>query len=57
MVLGFKGGFVGSTYGATETQHGNRVDLEVAQPLNQAFGRRIDFHHALHKIFLGAAQR
>ena len=49
MVLGFEGGFVGSTYGANETQHGNRVDLEVAQPLIQAFGRRIDFHHTLQK--------
>ena len=44
MVLGFEGGIVGSTYGANETQHGNRVDLEVAQPLNQAFGEASIFN-------------
>ena len=37
--------FVGCAYGANKTQH---IDLEVAQPLNQAFGRSIDFHHTLN---------
>ena len=27
---------VGSTHGANETQHGNRLDLDIAQSLNQA---------------------
>ena len=57
MVFGFEGCLVGSTNGANETQHGNRVDLEITQSLNQTFGRSINFHHALHKIFLGAVQR
>ena len=57
MVLSLDGSFVGSTHGANEAQHGNRVDLEVTQSLNQAFGRSIDFHHALHTFFLGAVQR
>ena len=48
MVLGFEGGTVGSTYGANETQHRDRIQLEVTQSLNQAFGRRIDFQHALY---------
>ena len=51
MILGFEGGFVGSTYRANETQHRSRVDLEITQPLNQAFGRSIDFHHALDEFF------
>ena len=57
MVLSLDGSFVGSTHGANETQHGNRVDPEITQSLNQTFGRSIDFHHALYKIFLGAVQR
>ena len=57
MTLGFEDSFVGTTYGANETQHGNRVDLDITQSLNQTFGRGIDFHHALHKFFLGAAKR
>ena len=58
MVLGFEGGFVGSTYGANGTQHGHRVDLEITQLLNQTFGRSIEFHHALHmNFFRGAVQR
>ena len=34
MVLGFEGGILGSTSGANETQHEDRVDFEiiVAQP-------------------------
>ena len=57
MILGCEGGFLRSTNGANETQHGNRVDLEITQSLNQTFGRSIDFHHAVHKFFLGAVQR
>ena len=33
MILGFEGGVVGSTYGANETQHGNRVDFEITQSI------------------------
>ena len=51
MVLSLDGSFVGSTFGANETQHRNRVDLEVAQSLNQAFGRSIDFQHSLYDFF------
>ena len=51
MILGFESGFVGSTYGANETQHGNRVDLDITQSLNQSFGRSIDLHHALYDFF------
>ena len=51
LVLGFEGGFVGSTYGANATQHGIHVDLKITQPLSQAFGRRIDFHQAFHNFF------
>ena len=51
MILCYKGGFVRSTYGANETQHGNRVDLDITQSLNQTFGRSIDFHHALNEFF------
>ena len=43
MVLGLEGCLVGCADGANETQHRNRIDLEVAQSLNQALGRRIDF--------------
>ena len=57
MVLGFEGVFVGSTYRANEAQHRSRVDLEIIQPLNQAFGRIIDFHHALNDFFWAAVQR
>ena len=57
MVLGLEGRLVGCAYGANKTQHKNRVDLEVAQSLNQAFGRRIDFQHALDDFFRGAVQR
>ena len=57
MVLGFEGGIVGSTYGANETQHRSRVDLEITQSLNQTFGRSIDFHHALNELFRAAVQR
>ena len=56
-VLSIKGRFVGSTYGTNETQHGNRVDLEITQSINQAFGRSIHLQCALHKLFLGAVQR
>ena len=49
MVLGFEGGVVGSTYGANETQHRNRVDFEITQSLNKTLGRSIDFHHALNE--------
>ena len=56
MVFGFEGGIVGSTHGDNEAQHGNRVDLEITQSLNQTFDRSINFHHALHKLFLGAVQ-
>ena len=57
MVLGFECGFVRSTYRATETQKRNRVDLAITLSLNQTFGRSINFHHALHKFFVGAVQR
>ena len=57
MVLSLDGSFVGSTHGANEAQHGNRVDLEITQSLNQTFGRSINFHHVLHKFFQGAVQR
>ena len=48
MVLGFECCFVRSTYRANESQHRNCVDLDITQSLNQAFGRSIDFHHALN---------
>ena len=48
MSLVLEGGTVGSTYGANEAQHRNRVDLEITQSLNQIFGRSIDFHTALN---------
>ena len=54
MVLGFLDGIVGSTYGANEAQHRDRVDLEIIQSLNQTFGRSVDFHHAL-LIFPGSS--
>ena len=57
MVLGFEGGIVGSTYGANETQHRNRVDLEITQSLNQTFGRSVDFQHALDEFVRDAVQR
>ena len=57
MVLGFEGGFVGSTHGASETQHGNHVEFEITQSLNQTFGRSIDFHHAFNEFFGSAVQR
>ena len=50
MVLSIDGSFVGSTHGANETQHENRLDLEITQSLNQTLGRSINFHHALHKV-------
>ena len=53
MILGFEGGFVGSTDRANETRQRNCVDLKFTQSLNQTFGRSIDFHHALHEFFLG----
>ena len=47
MVLGLEGCLVSCAYEANKTQHRNRINLEVAQSLNQALGRRIDVHHAL----------
>ena len=32
IVLGLDDGYVGSTYEANKTQHGNRIDLEITQP-------------------------
>ena len=57
MIIGFEGGFVGGTNRANETQHGNRVDFEITQSLNQTVGRSIDFHHALNEFFRCAFQR
>ena len=50
MVFGLEGCLVGCAYGANKTQHRNRINLEVAQSLNQAFGRNIDFQHALDDV-------
>ena len=50
MFPGFEGGFAGITHGTNETQHRHRVDSEITQPLNQTFGRSIDFHHALNEF-------
>ena len=36
IVLSLDGSSVGSTHGANETQHRNRLDLDIAQSLNQA---------------------
>ena len=55
MVLSLDGSFVGSTYGANEIRHGNRVDLDITQSLNQTFGISIDFLHALHEFFPGCS--
>ena len=38
------------TYGSNKTQHRDRINLRVTQSLNQAFGRSIDFHHALDEF-------
>ena len=57
MFLGLEGRFVRCAYGANKTQHRNRVNLEVAQPLNQALGRGIDFQNTLDEFFRGAVQR
>ena len=56
MVLGFESGIVGSTYGANEAQHRNRIDLGITQSLKQTFGRSFDFHHALYEFFQGFFQ-
>ena len=47
MVLSLEGRFVRCANGANKTQHRYRIDLELAQSLNQAFGRSSDFQHAL----------
>ena len=57
MGLSLESSFVRCAYGANETQHRNRIDLELAQPLDQVFGRCIDFQHALDDFFRGADQR
>ena len=57
MGLSLEGRLVRCAYRACETQHRCRIDLEVAQPLDQAFGRCIDFQHALDDFFRGADQR
>ena len=57
MVLGLEGRFVGCAYGANKNQHRNLIDLEVAQSLNQAFCRSIDFQHVLDEFFLCAVKR
>ena len=57
MGLSFESSFVRCAYGANKTQHRYRIDLEVAQSLNQAFGRGIDFQNALDEFFRGAVQR
>ena len=55
MFLSQDSSFVGSTHGDNETQHGNRVDLDITESLNKTFGRSINFHHALHKFFPGCS--
>ena len=50
MVLSLEGCLIWCTNRSNKSQHRHRVNLEVTQSLNQAFGRRIGFHHALHKI-------
>ena len=52
MGLSLEGCFIRCAYGANKTQHRYRTDLEVAQSLKQAFGRRIDLQRALDKFFL-----
>ena len=47
MVFGLVGCLVGCAYGSNNTQHRDRINLEVTQSLNQALGRCIDFQHAL----------
>ena len=53
MVLGLEGRFVECAHGANKTQHNNHIDLEVAQSLDQAFGRSIDFQNALDEFSSG----
>ena len=50
MGLSLEGRFVRCAYGANETQHRNRKDLELAQSLNKAFGKGIDFQYALDEF-------
>ena len=49
MVFGLEGCLVGCA--SNKAQHRDRINLEVAQSLNQALGRCIDFQHALDEFF------
>ena len=51
MGLSLESGFVKCANGANQTQHRYRMDLEVAQSLNQAIGRDIYFSNALDDFF------
>ena len=58
MILGLEGCLSRCTYRPNKTQHRNRVDLDITQSLNQAFGRSIDFFNTrCMKFFRCAVQR
>ena len=57
MGLSFESSFVKSGYGSNVHQFRKGNDLYVAQPLNQALGRGVDFQDTLNKFFRGAVQR
>ena len=47
MVLSLEGRIVGRAYRANKTQHGDIINLEVAQSLNETCGKSVDIHHTL----------
>ena len=51
MVHSLEGCLIWCTSRSNKAQHRNRVNLEVTQSLNQAFGRSIDFQHSLYEFF------
>ena len=51
MVLGLEGCLIWCTNRSNKAQHRNRVNFEVTQSLNQAFGGNIDFQHSLYEFF------
>ena len=57
MVISLEGALVGSTYRSNKTQHRDRINLEVAQSLNQVLGGCVDFQYALYDFFGSVDQR
>ena len=51
MVLGLEGCLIWCTCRPNKTQYRNRIDLELAESLDQTYGRSIDFQHALEEFF------